>query len=160
MPHAGGAASVKIKSGYTEIHASFRQLLPARKFGAEFLTYVLWAMSTDGRARESGRNIDQRRRRRRTEGQEPDADVLADCDGGAVFWRTNSQRTRHPVNMPDILFESRKFALRPEAGEKLARTAGIVINYAKLRIEAEGQYGQCRVGGVQPEAFGAAGDAT
>ena len=42
------------------------------------------------------------------------------------------------VNMPDILFESGKYTLRPEAREKLARIAGIVVNYPKLRVEAEG----------------------
>ena len=50
MPHAGGSATVKVKGGYTEIKATFLQLLPARKFGAEFLTYVLWAVSPEGRA--------------------------------------------------------------------------------------------------------------
>jgi outer membrane protein OmpA-like peptidoglycan-associated protein len=54
MPGAAGMATVKVKGGYTEIHASFRQLLPARKFGAEFLTYVLWAVSPDGRATNLG----------------------------------------------------------------------------------------------------------
>jgi outer membrane protein OmpA-like peptidoglycan-associated protein len=42
------------------------------------------------------------------------------------------------VNMPDILFESGKYTLRSVAREKLARIAGIVLNYPKLRIEAEG----------------------
>ena len=50
MPHAGGSATVKAKGGYTEIKATFLHLLPARKFGAEFLTYVLWAVSPEGRA--------------------------------------------------------------------------------------------------------------
>jgi outer membrane protein OmpA-like peptidoglycan-associated protein len=42
------------------------------------------------------------------------------------------------INMPDVLFESGKYALRPAAREKLARIAGIVVNYPKLRLEAEG----------------------
>ena len=54
MPHGAGAARVKVKSGYTEIDASFKQLLPAKKFGAEFLTYVLWAVTPEGRAANLG----------------------------------------------------------------------------------------------------------
>jgi outer membrane protein OmpA-like peptidoglycan-associated protein len=54
MPHAAGAATIKVKRGYTEINASFKQLLAAKKFGAEFLTYVLWAVSPEGRAANLG----------------------------------------------------------------------------------------------------------
>ena len=54
MPHAAGAATVRVKSGYTEISANLTQLLPPRKFGAEFLTYVLWAVSPEGRAANLG----------------------------------------------------------------------------------------------------------
>jgi outer membrane protein OmpA-like peptidoglycan-associated protein len=50
IPHAGGSATVKVKSGYTEINATFRQIRPAKKFGSEFLTYVLWAVSPEGHA--------------------------------------------------------------------------------------------------------------
>lgn len=42
------------------------------------------------------------------------------------------------VNMSDVLFDTGKFTLRPEAREKLARLAGIVLNYPELKLEAEG----------------------
>jgi len=42
------------------------------------------------------------------------------------------------VNMSDVLFDSGKFTLRQEAREKLARIAGIILNYPDLRLEAEG----------------------
>jgi len=42
------------------------------------------------------------------------------------------------VNMSDVLFDSGKYTLRTEAREKLARIAGIVLNYPELRLEAEG----------------------
>ena len=42
------------------------------------------------------------------------------------------------INMSDVLFDTGKFSLRPEAREKLARIAGIVANYPELRLEAEG----------------------
>jgi outer membrane protein OmpA-like peptidoglycan-associated protein len=42
------------------------------------------------------------------------------------------------VNMSDVLFDTGKYTLRQEAREKLARIAGIVLNYPSLRLEAEG----------------------
>jgi len=42
------------------------------------------------------------------------------------------------VNMSDVLFDTGKYTLRQEAREKLARIAGIIINYPKLILEAEG----------------------
>ncbi len=42
------------------------------------------------------------------------------------------------VNMSDVLFDTGKYTLRPEAREKLARISGIVLNYPGLRLEAEG----------------------
>ena len=40
--------------------------------------------------------------------------------------------------MSDVLFDSAKFTLRPLAREKLARLAGIVLNYPGLTLVAEG----------------------
>ncbi|RPJ56595.1 MAG: OmpA family protein [Acidobacteria bacterium] len=42
------------------------------------------------------------------------------------------------VNMSDVLFDTGKYTLRQEAREKLARIAGIILNYPGLRLEAEG----------------------
>ena len=42
------------------------------------------------------------------------------------------------VNMSDVLFDSGKFTLRPEAREKLARVAGIVEGHPGLKLEVEG----------------------
>ena len=42
------------------------------------------------------------------------------------------------VNMSDVLFDTGKYTLRQEAREKLARIAGILLNYPDLRIETEG----------------------
>jgi outer membrane protein OmpA-like peptidoglycan-associated protein len=42
------------------------------------------------------------------------------------------------VNMSDVLFDTGKYTLRQEALLKLARIAGIIINYPGLRLEAEG----------------------
>ena len=42
------------------------------------------------------------------------------------------------VNMGDVLFDTGRFTLRQLAREKLARLAGIVLNYPGLKLEAEG----------------------
>jgi outer membrane protein OmpA-like peptidoglycan-associated protein len=42
------------------------------------------------------------------------------------------------VNMSDVLFDTAKFSLRPEAREKLARVAGIVSGHPGLKLDVEG----------------------
>jgi outer membrane protein OmpA-like peptidoglycan-associated protein len=49
MPLAKGKAKVDSKSGRLQIDAQFERLTPASKFGAEYLTYVLWAITPEGR---------------------------------------------------------------------------------------------------------------
>ena len=48
-PQAGGKAKVDSKQGRLEINAEFTHLQPATKFGSEYLTYVLWAITPEGR---------------------------------------------------------------------------------------------------------------
>jgi len=54
MPTASGEAKVESKSGRLEINAKLTGLEPANKFGLEFLTYVLWAITPEGRANNLG----------------------------------------------------------------------------------------------------------
>jgi outer membrane protein OmpA-like peptidoglycan-associated protein len=42
------------------------------------------------------------------------------------------------VNMPDVLFDSSQYTLKPAARERLARIAGIVTGYPELTFEIEG----------------------
>jgi outer membrane protein OmpA-like peptidoglycan-associated protein len=42
------------------------------------------------------------------------------------------------VNMSDVLFDTAKFTLRPEAREKLAKVAGIVSGHPGLKLDVEG----------------------
>jgi hypothetical protein len=44
----------KGKEGYIEIDANFETLDPPAKFGPEFLTYVVWAITPEGRASNLG----------------------------------------------------------------------------------------------------------
>ena len=50
MPQANGQAKVESKKGYIEIEVEFGNLANPTSFGNEYLTYVLWAISPQGRA--------------------------------------------------------------------------------------------------------------
>ncbi|HEY3705834.1 MAG TPA: OmpA family protein, partial [Terracidiphilus sp.] len=50
MPSANGVAEVKSQRGSIAIEAEFGELQKPTAFGAEYLTYVLWAISPEGRA--------------------------------------------------------------------------------------------------------------
>src|SRR4051794_32140662 len=54
LPKSHGEAKVESKQGYIEIEVEFRNLEPATMFGPEYLTYVMWAISPEGRAKNLG----------------------------------------------------------------------------------------------------------
>jgi outer membrane protein OmpA-like peptidoglycan-associated protein len=54
MPAAQGEAKVESKQGVIKIDAEMRQLGPATAFGPEYLTYVMWAITPEGRATNVG----------------------------------------------------------------------------------------------------------
>jgi outer membrane protein OmpA-like peptidoglycan-associated protein len=54
MPQAKGSATVDGKVGRLSIDAVFERMRPARDFGPEYLTYVLWAITPEGRASNLG----------------------------------------------------------------------------------------------------------
>src|SRR5579863_5831759 len=54
LPKAKGAATVESKRGRIMIDAKFEHLEPPTRFGREYLTYVLWAISPEGRPRNLG----------------------------------------------------------------------------------------------------------
>src|SRR5437588_5181266 len=49
-PRATGQAKVESKKGYNEIEVEFGNLQKPITFGNEYLTYILWAISPEGRA--------------------------------------------------------------------------------------------------------------
>jgi len=51
---AGGEARVESKQGHIAIDAEFRGLLPATSYGPEYLTYVMWAITPEGRTTNLG----------------------------------------------------------------------------------------------------------
>jgi hypothetical protein len=54
MPSANGEAKVESKRGYIEIEVEFGNLQRPTTFSNEYLTYVLWAISPEGRAANLG----------------------------------------------------------------------------------------------------------
>ncbi len=57
LPEARGEALVKSNKGAVEVKAKFRDLAPPSRFGHEYLTYVLWALTPEGRATNLGQII-------------------------------------------------------------------------------------------------------
>jgi outer membrane protein OmpA-like peptidoglycan-associated protein len=53
-PLATGEATVEGKKGYIDIDAKFDKLAPPTQFGPEYLTYVLWAVTPEGRSTNLG----------------------------------------------------------------------------------------------------------
>jgi outer membrane protein OmpA-like peptidoglycan-associated protein len=54
MPEARGEAKVESKQGVIKIDADMEKLGPATQFGPEYLTYVMWAITPEGRATNVG----------------------------------------------------------------------------------------------------------
>jgi len=57
LPSAEGTAKVRTKRGTMEVEAEFQNLTNPTTFGSEYLTYVLWAISPEGRAANLGEVI-------------------------------------------------------------------------------------------------------
>jgi outer membrane protein OmpA-like peptidoglycan-associated protein len=54
LSHAQGEAVVEPKRGSTLLKMRFKDVPPPTRFGAQYLTYVVWAISPDGRAQNLG----------------------------------------------------------------------------------------------------------
>src|SRR6186713_3340013 len=54
MPQAVGEAKVSGEQGYMNVEAKFDKFAAASSFGSEYLTYVLWAVTPEGRATNLG----------------------------------------------------------------------------------------------------------
>jgi len=54
LPKAKGHANISGEKGYIKIDAKFNDLDPATRFGPEYLTYVMWAITPEGRATNLG----------------------------------------------------------------------------------------------------------
>jgi outer membrane protein OmpA-like peptidoglycan-associated protein len=54
MPMARGEASVQSQMGSTKVDTALNHMSPASQFGPEYMTYVLWAITPEGRAMNLG----------------------------------------------------------------------------------------------------------
>ena len=54
LPKAKGHATISGEKGYIRIDSKFSELEPATRFGPEYLTYVMWAITPEGRATNLG----------------------------------------------------------------------------------------------------------
>ncbi len=57
LPKAEGRATVEVKNGYTKIDLNVKRVGPPTVFGNEYLTYVLWAITPEGKAVNLGELI-------------------------------------------------------------------------------------------------------
>jgi hypothetical protein len=57
MPEASGAAKVESRTGRVQINAEMEHLRAPNSYGLEYLTYVLWAITPEGRARNLGEMV-------------------------------------------------------------------------------------------------------
>ena len=57
LPQATGQAKVEAKNGAVSINANFDNLSGAGQFGAAYLTYVLWAITPEGRVNNLGQLV-------------------------------------------------------------------------------------------------------
>jgi flagellar motor protein MotB len=54
MPEGKGGATVESRQGRTDIDVHFEHLKPPQQYGREYLTYVLWAITPEGRPHNLG----------------------------------------------------------------------------------------------------------
>ena len=59
LPQGRGSATVESRRGRMVIDAKFQGLVPANSFGVEYLTYVLWAITPEGRPVNLGEVLPQ-----------------------------------------------------------------------------------------------------
>jgi outer membrane protein OmpA-like peptidoglycan-associated protein len=122
MPDAHGQAKVESKQGYIEIEVEFRNLPEATQFGAEYLTYVLWAITPEGRTSNLGEIL-----RNGTSGK---LDVTTELQ---VFGLVVTAEPYFAVSRPSdvIVMEN---AVRPDTAGK------IELIDAKYELLQRGQY--------------------
>src|SRR6267142_2167836 len=122
LPAARGEAKVESKQGYIEIEVEFDDLQPATRFGPEFLTYVMWAISPEGRAVNLGEII--------LNGTKSKLDVTSDLQAfGLIVTAEPYFSVTQPSNV--VVMEN---VIRPETRGKIEQVD------AKFELLERGQY--------------------
>jgi outer membrane protein OmpA-like peptidoglycan-associated protein len=133
LSQARGEARVESKRGAIRIQAQFDRLEPASRFGPEFLTYVLWAISPEGRADNLGELL--------LSGQKSKVDVTEQLQAFALIVTAEPY---FAVTQPSdvVVLEN---VVRPD-------TIGTVEELdAKFDLLQRGQYTMIQ-GGIEPPA--------
>jgi hypothetical protein len=65
LPRSQGEAKIRSQQGATQIEARFGDLTEPTRFGHQYLTYVMWALTPDGRAENLGQIVTDRKDRGR-----------------------------------------------------------------------------------------------
>src|SRR6266403_1129535 len=122
LPEAKGEAKVESKQGYIEIEVEFDKLQPATRFGSEFLTYVMWAISPEGRPINLGEVI--------LNGTKSKLDVTTDLQ---AFGLIVTAEPYFSVTQPSNVVVMENF-IRPETRGKIEQVD------AKFELLERGQY--------------------
>lgn len=123
MPEAKGEATVESKRGHTEIVANFQHLLAPQRFGPEYLTYTLWAVTPDGGLRNLAEIVP---------GPSDKAGLRVSTDlqaFGLIVTAEPYSATRRPSNV--VVLENR---VRPDTEGKIEQVQ------AKYELMPRGEY--------------------
>ena len=123
MPEAKGEATVESKRGRTEIDVNFEHLLPTQRFGREYLTYTLWAVTPEGGVRNIAEILP---------GPSDKANLHVSTDlqaFGLIVTAEPYSATRQPSNV--VVLENR---VRPDTEGKIEQVQ------AKYELMPRGQY--------------------
>jgi hypothetical protein len=137
MPEAKGEATVESGRGRAEIDANFDHVLAPQRFGAEYLTYTLWAMTPEGGVRNLAAIVP---------GHSDKAGLHVSTElqaFGLIVTAEPYSATRHPGNV--IVLENR---VRPDTEGKIEQVQ------AKYELMPRGEYKW-----EGPAEFGSAGGA-
>ena len=92
MPSANGVAEVNSKRGSIEIDAEFGDLQRPTTFGNEYLTYVLWAISPEGRAVNLGEVLLGDNHRSKVASHHRPSGLRSNRDCGTLLCRSAAQQ--------------------------------------------------------------------
>jgi outer membrane protein OmpA-like peptidoglycan-associated protein len=134
MPEAKGEATVESKRGRAQIDANFEHVLSAQRFGTEYLTYTLWAVTPEGGLRNLAEIVP---------GPSDKASLHVSTDlqaFGLIVTAEPYSATRRPSNV--VVLENR---IRPDTEGKIEQVQ------AKYELMPRGEYTW-----NEPAQFGAA----
>lgn len=123
LPAAHGEATVESKKGRIEINSRFEHLEAPQRFGRQYLTYVLWAISPEGRALNLGEVVP---------GRSDKADLRV-TTGLQVFGLIVTAEPYFSVNRPSdvVVLENE---VRPDTIGKVEQVS------ARIELMPRGQY--------------------